>query len=223
MKKLTFLTVLLVGALLCFTSGASAQSSGDTFPITVAIDNASTATFAVYQIDAADTFTSWGSNTLEFNPTLEDVTGPNPGDPVQYAYLGDVYYAIDVFPYGAGALNVTLSYTDDSNPNGGANDGTGLGAHAIATPTAHDDNGTPGDYTDDADNPIGSRATLENIAQTVLASEILANGQYFRLYVGLATGNDTEPAPEPVTPFSPADTPGNYTGTLTMTVAPPGP
>ena len=223
MKKLTFLTVLLVGALLCFTSGASAQTSNASFPITVAIDNASTATFAVYQIDDAGNFNTWGSNTLVYTPVLTDVTGPNPGDPVQYAYLGDVYYAIDVFPYGAGALNVTLSYTDDINPNGAPNDGTGLGVHAIGTPTAHDDNGTPGIFTDDADNPIGTRAALSGIAQTVLSSDILANGQYFRLYVGLATGDPAESEPAPAVPFSPGDTPGNYTGTLTMTVAPPGP
>ncbi len=220
MRKLTFLTVLMAGALLCFVSGASAQTSSATFPITVDIDNASTATFVVYQVDGG-VFTDWPSTTLQFEPILTNVA--DPGDPPQYAYLGDVYYAVDVWPYGAGALNVTLSYTDDDNPNGVPNDGSGLGVHAIGTPVSNDNSGTPDDYTDDIETDIGTRAILANIAQTVYAADILANGQYLRFYVGLSTGNPLESEPAGAIPFNPGDTPGNYTGTLTMTVAAPGP
>ncbi len=219
MKRLTLLTMLVAGVLLCCTSGAFAQSSSATFPISVAINNASTATFVIYQVDGG-VFSPW-TGTLAFNPDLTLVS--DPGDPPAYAYLGDVYYAIDVFPYGAGALNVGVSYTDDSNPNGVINDGTGLGVHAIGTPVSNDNNGTPTNYNDDIETGIGTKAILGNIAQTIFASDILANGQYLRFYVGLATGNPLENEPTGAIPFNPGDTPGNYTGTLTMTVAAPGP
>ncbi len=214
MRKLIWLAIFLAGAMMCLSPAVYAQTSSAAYDISVTIDNASTATFVVYQIDAG-VFTAWTDTTLSFNPVLTDVR-EDPADPPAYAYLGDVYYAIDVFPYGAGALNVTLSYSN-------ADPAYDLGVHAIGTPVSNDDNGTPTIYTDDTETPVGVKAILNSIAQTIYASDILANGDYLRFYVGLATGDPTENEPSGAVPFNPGDTPGHYEGTLTMTVAAPGP
>jgi len=128
-------------------------------------------------------------------------------------YLPSVYYALNISTTGGGGLpDTTLTYADSANPNSGSSTQFGLGTKTTAT----------------FDQELGSTETLLSLGKKRLIDltgsvghvpyTSLAAGSYLRVYVGVWTGSTTAPA-DPVNgqPFSNADAPGQYTGTLTVT------
>jgi hypothetical protein len=218
MKKIGFL-VLMVAILGLFAIG---QVSSEDFIIEVDIPQADSANFLVWKLTDGQPFPAnpEASNTLNFTTTLTQFEG---GDS---AFLGDNFYALDIFPTGgAGLLNVNVTYADTQNQNGPLNDGSGIGGKGIATVVR-----APIEI--DTQNPAFfdevqlSRTLLQDVPAIILASDIedpLARASFMRMYVGLATGDPAATPPEPAgaVPFNLADQPGIYSGLLTLTVSQP--
>ena len=220
MKQRLLTFALAIGVVFALSAVARAE----TFSIEVNIEPASSADFVVWQFTDPNQFPQapFTSRTLPINAVLTEFVDPVTGDSTGFAFLGQEFYAIDVFPTGgAGAVNVEISYSDISNPNGGTLDG--LGVKAIGTVVrVTDPNGTPDVYTDDTET-ILDRDILYNIGQFYSAATI-ANGEggRMRMYVGLTTGDPDANPPEPAAAevFNPGDVPGDYTGNLTLSVTP---
>jgi hypothetical protein len=204
MKIKILILALIIG---CFL-GLSSVAFTETFDIDVIIPSANSATFVVWKLFDGQPFPNTPETTtnLSFATTLTNVE-VDPTKPPKYAFLGNYFYAIDVFPTGgAGNVNVQIAYSDTSTL-------TGLGNHGIATVVrVNPANNTEAELR---------KETLANIPQTITASEIAGtvNGR-FRMYVGLATGDAANNEPAGAVPFNPGDTPGTYTGRLTLTVTP---
>ena len=195
MRQKLFIFALAVGVMF----GLSAIARAETFSIEVQIDAASSADFVVWQITDPNSFptTEFPSTTLPIDVTLTEFFDPVTGDSIGFAFLGQQFYAIDVFPTGgAGAVNVEISYSDISNPNGGTLNG--LGVKAIGTVVrVTDPNGTPDVYTDDQET-VMDRDILYNIGQIFSASTIANNeAGRMRMYGGLTTGDPDANPPEP--------------------------
>ncbi len=144
---------------------------------------------------SAVTGTALGFSSLVFDNTLKIWKAPD-------------YFAIDVANSGAGSPNVTVTYAEGSKPG---TQTKGLGYKATATfkkvvyvsatvkPTESDITGHTAKALKDVVN--------ENVTSAQTA------GGWLRLYVGLSTGEVGKPGE----PFTNADQPGVYTGTVTVT------
>lgn len=218
MKKLC----LLVLTVAIFALVAIGQVSSEDFIIEVDIPQADSANFLVWKLVAGQPFPAnpEQSNTLNFTTTLTQFQDG------ASAFLGDNFYAIDVFPTGgAGLLNVNVTYADTQNQNGSLNDGTGIGGKGIATVVRAPieiDSQNPAFF----DEAQLSRTLLQDVPAIIFASDIedpQARASFMRMYVGLATGDPAATPPEPVgaVPFNLADQPGLYSGLLTLTVSQP--
>jgi len=125
-------------------------------------------------------------------------------------YLPANYYSVAIGATGgAGTPIVDVTYTEGANPNGSTN---GLGYKTTATFVTA--------------NPTTSAETVSSIGKqrlidltgTVGQLASIPTGQYEKVYIGVWTGSTTAPAdPSSGQPFSNADAPGTYTGTLTFT------
>lgn len=204
MKKWLYLFVALIGGVLLFNSPVFSNP----FPVNVEIEGASSANYVVWKLLPGQPFPS----TPQAGTSLDFTTTYNTGLGV---YFGDEFFAIDVAPIGAGQLNVLIQYTDTENPNGSANDGTGLGIKGIATvvkadPVTHNEAEL-------------SKKVLQDINNTtIFASQLLAApAGFMRMYVGLATGDPLNNEPAAAVPFNAGDKPGFYRGTITLTVSQP--
>lgn len=218
MKKLC----LLVLTVAIFALVAIGQVSSEDFIIEVDIPQADSANFLVWKLVAGQPFPAnpEQSNTLNFTTTLTQFQDGSS------AFLGDNFYAIDVFPTGgAGLLNVNVTYADTQNQNGSLNDGTGIGGKGIATVVRAPieiDSQNPAFF----DEAQLSRTLLQDVPAIIFASDIedpQARASFMRMYVGLATGDPAATPPEPVgaVPFNLVDQPGLYSGLLTLTVSQP--
>lgn len=198
MRKLYNVALVLCGLLMAST--ASAQTVQDFF-LTAEIPAASSVSFNVSEVDLGPpiTFTPVSSTSLTFTMNLNAGLG---------IYLPETFYAIDVASGGgAGNPNVLLEYVDTNNPNGsvGAN---GLSAKGVATVVRV--SGSEGSQTETE----VEKDTLGGISGTTVTSADLAGG-FMRLYLGIATGDTSDPTG--AEPFTNADQPGLYQGTITLT------
>lgn len=201
MRKL-LLSLIAVFGLCVIAQPASAQVD---FTIDAEVPAADGATFAVSQVTPGppEVFTPLNTFNLDFQTlTLDAVNG---------IFLPSFFWVVDVGSNGAGFPDVQYSYTDTANPNGGLNNGTGLGAR-----------GTIG-YSEVVTNPDGSQTVNlirgESLQEANTSGGIdetdYANG-FLRFSVGLATGDPTLQEGS-ATPFTAGDQPGIYSGTLTVT------
>lgn len=180
--------------------------AADEFFLSVDIPASDGATYDVFKI----TNGIWPTNptgdlNLTFTVDLKTVTTDG-----KKAFLANEYYAINVAPNGSGLINLKLNYEDKKWPT---------------NQTVVDKLGTKGTATVAAVNPnnvndetvLLTKSLIGSDNQTVLASDV-PSGKYMRVYVALANG--TEATSVGVTPFTPADEPGLYEGTLTLTALP---
>ena len=171
----------------------------DTFPVSVTIPAANSATFTVSKV-INNQFQATGNNNLSFTTTF---------DAENNTFLGDFFYAIDVAPGGgAGGVDIDIDYADTSV-------NTGLGTHAIGTVVKATSNPADGEQ-------LLKREILDDLNNvTIFGNQV--TGGFMRMYVGLATGDpDASPAePASAVPFNTGDAPGLYSGTLTLTAVQP--
>lgn len=192
-------------------------SVGVTF-VGIAVNNAAQVSFTVSAtIPAATgvsitatkiTGTTWGSTVtaLDFDPmTLDTDNG---------VWLPDHFFAIDVAATGgAGAPDVTAKYVEGSKPSGQTN---GLGYKSLATfvkVTGPDDDQTETQMT--AHGPKKPLKDLSGGGEQITDTEI--SGGFLRIYVGIFPGDDPDVTAAGGEPFTNADQPGDYDGTLTIT------
>ena len=204
MKRINLMLVAALTALAVASTPALAQVE---FFIDAELPAADTATFGVSKVFVGppENFIAQppGTVNLDFGLLSLNTDGiflPDPG----------FYWAIDVGSNGAGHPDVALSYTDTANPNGGLNNGDGLGGRATANfaevVTNPDNTQTVNDITKVALGSVGSLPG-GGINETQFADGFL------RISVGIAVDATVANA----SPFTTLDEDGVYSGTLTIT------
>ena len=204
----TRLSIVLGGLLLLVQAGTGWASTA--FTVSATVPTANSVNLVVDQVNASGTpvFTPVTGTALSF-----DAGGGMVYNTTNNIYLPSVYYAINVSAAGGGGLpDTTVTYAEGTNPNSGSSTQGGLGQKA--TVTFAQELGSVETIT-----ALGKKRLMDltgSVGHEPYTS--LATGSYLRLYVGVWTGSTTAPAdPSNGQPFSNADAPGQYTGTLTVT------
>ena len=206
MKKLFLIATLAVGATLLLSPLGRAAFVD--FPITVTVPTATGVNIvAVKVITAGNVFGTTPVSSFNFDPMTLSPLG---------VWLPDHYYAVDVgVTGGSGSTNITLQYTEGLNPNNNATNS--LGYKTTATFVRITGGPAPADQVQ---TPIttsaGSKALLTNLTGGVNVTPVMLSGGFFRAYVGIYPGDDVATLPQGK-PFTNADVPGTYTGTLKVT------
>jgi len=194
--------ILVIGGLLLFGQTARAV----TLTVSAAIPAATGLLLTVTPINGtthvagtpSTTATTIPFGTLTFNAT-------------NGIYLPVNYYSVAIGTNGgAGTPIVAVTYTEGTNPNGTSN---GLGVKSTATFVTADPK-----TNNETVSSLGKKRLIDLTGTAGELSSIPA-GQYEKLYVGIWTGDPAATPPDPSNgqPFTNADKPGTYTGTLTFT------
>lgn len=205
MKKLFLLTVLMVAL-------SARMAFAADFAITASIPAANTVNFIVSEVTPSDppVFVSYPSTNLSFDTAglgMKYLAGPN-------IWVGDHFFAIDLSPsdgtnpapgtYGS----ISFSYSAQVVP-AGQPPGEGLNKRATLAAVK---------VNSDATENLLRAGALGNSFTAITNSEVA--GGFLRVYVGTATGEldtNNNPLIPGSVPFTNADKPGTYTGTLTIT------
>lgn len=181
----------------------SAQAATTNFLVSASVPSATGVSIVASQVDSAtNDFTPVAGTNLSFDPLTFEATNQ--------IYLPNHFFAIDVgVTGGAGAPNVTVAYTEGLNPN---TPGKGLGWHAAAT-FVRIEGTTEVPLTAHGPKKLLKDLTSENITSAE------TTGGFLRVYTGIVTGDATTPTGG--VPFTNADKPGAYNGTLVVTATVP--
>lgn len=207
MNKTIGKLVMAAGVLL--TLGViGAQAATTNFLVSVSVPSATGVSITPSKVDSAtNDFSPVSGTELSFNPLVF-----RSDDQI---YTPDHFFAIDVgVTGGAGAPNVTVAYTEGINQN---TPGKGLGWHAAATFIRVQE--TPENGIEEIElTAHGPKKLLKDlISENISSAEI--SGGYLRIYAGVVTGDAT--TPDGGVPFTNADKPGPYNGTLVVTATLP--
>ena len=205
MKK--FKIALVLAAILPFISISLswAQSASVPFTVSATIPAATGVNIVATQVNASDNKFGQQVSALDFDPmTLNTKFG---------VFFPDHYFAIDVGASGgAGNPNVTVSYTEGAKPVGQVN---GLGFKTQATFVKITGGPAPEDQVETALAAHPKQPLKELIGGEIVSASEIAGG-FLRLYVGVISGDDAAVTALGGEPFTLADRPGPYTGTLTV-------
>jgi hypothetical protein len=198
---------LVLGGLL-LVGQAAAWAAPTTFTVSATVPSATGIGVTVSSVNSstnAFTTLSAGTTALSFDPLTFNTTNN--------IYLPNHYFALDfAVTGGSGSPDVTVSYTEGSNPNGSTN---GLGYKSTATFAKEVSNGTSN--TETFLTAHGPKKRLIDLSGEHVAYTELTGG-FLRMYLGLWTGSTTAPAdPTNGQPFTTADGAGTYTGSLVVT------
>ena len=216
MKKLAVLSALLLGLTTAVAPAMAATTSTGTFDISATIPSASQVVFVVSEVQANPiTFFPKGQGSQPLNFTMQY-------DSTNGIWLPQRFFAIDLSPRDssnqpapANYQSIQFQYNPGLNPNapnpGLETKGT-VTAVRVEGPTGSQTEtklfgSTLGGVNSNANNPLDNNDAI---------------GGFIRVYVGIATGNQTatpgNPAdPAGAEPFTNGDAPGTYTGTLIIT------
>ncbi len=134
-------------------------------------------------------------STMTFDATNKIWTPPN-------------YFAIDIANIGAGSPHVTVAYAEGSKPTSQVQ---GLGNRATVTYKKV----VWVDATHNTETDISGHPKKALLSANDDFLPALTQGGWFKMYVGVATDATVTNA----SPFTNADLPGTYTGTLTVTTS----
>ena len=202
MKK--FFYLLTAAAVMLVAQGTGPAGAATTsFVVSASVPAATGVSIVASQVNSTtNAFTPVAGTNLSFDPLTFNTTNN--------IYLPNHFFAIDIgVTGGAGAPNTTVTYTEGLNPNGA---GKGLGWHSAAT-FVRVEGATEVPLTTHGPKKLLKDLSSENI--TVAES----TGGFLRVYAGILTGDATTPAGG--IPFSNADKPGAYNGTLVVTATVP--
>lgn len=200
MKKMLLTTVLVLAMVLAVMPVQMANAVD--FAVSANVPTASGVTITATEVNAStgvfgSTVTAMNFGTLSLNSSLG-------------IWLPVSYFAVDVgvTTDGAGAPEVTLTYTEAASdkPTGQTN---GLGHKSTATFVAVTGGPAPSDQTE--------TELDKKLLKDVSGDEILVSEGFFRAYIAIYTGDDATLNTAGGEPFTSADEPGDYTGTLTVT------
>jgi hypothetical protein len=202
----TKLSLILGGMFLLCQAGTVWASTAFTVSATVPL--ATGISIVVDSVNATGTpvFTQISGAALSFDAGAGMTLNTN------NIYTPSVYYALNITTTGgAGVPDTTVTYAEGANPNGTSSTQLGLGNKSVITFT-----GEPGELS----TTYGKKRLIDLVSPVHVPYTYLNSlgASYLRLYVGVWTGSTTAPAdPANGQPFSNADAPGQYTGTLTVT------
>jgi hypothetical protein len=204
----TKMSIVLAGLFVMLQAG-TVWASITTFTVSATVPTATGVSITVASVNSAtNVFTTLASGTtaLSFDPMTLNTTNN--------IYLPNKFYALNFgVSNGAGTPDVSVTYTEGANPNGATN---GLGFKSTAT-FAKEVVSTTGATTETLLTAHGPKKRLIDLAAEHVTFTELAGG-FLRIYLGVWTGSTVAPA-DPVNgkPFSNADAPGAYTGSLVVT------
>lgn len=195
--------LMMAAGVLLAIGVVSAQAETTNFLVSASVPSATGVSIVASQVDSAtNDFTPVAGTNLSFDPLTFEATNQ--------IYLPNHFFAIDVgVTGGAGAPNVTVAYTEGLNPN---TPGKGLGWHAAAT-FVRIEGTTEVPLTAHGPKKLLKDLTSENITSAE------TTGGFLRVYTGIVTGDATTPTGG--VPFTNADKPGAYNGTLVVTATVP--
>jgi hypothetical protein len=204
----TKLSLVLGGLFLLFQAGPVGAAI-TTFTVSATVPTATGVSITVASVNATtNVFTTMaaGTTALSFDPMTLNTTNN--------IYIPKVFYALNFgVANGAGTPDVSVTYTEGANPNGATN---GLGFKSTAT-FAKEVTGATGATAETLLTAHGPKKRLiDLVGEHVTFTEL--TGGFLRIYLGVWTGSTVAPA-DPLTgkPFSNADAPGSYTGSLVVT------
>jgi hypothetical protein len=205
MKKMSL--VLILGVLILFGGAVAGWATQMTFTMSATVPAATGVSVTVSSVNSStNVFTTEpaGTTALSFDPMTYSTTTNE--------YVPNHYYALDFGTSGgAGTADLTLTYTEGTNPNGSTN---GLGYKTTAT-FAKEVLGTNGATTETI-LPQGKMRLIDLNATHIAYTEVQPG--WPRVYLGVWTGSTTAPAdPSNGQPFTNGDVAGQYTGSLVVT------
>ncbi len=162
---------------------------------------------------------------MVLNPKASDSIAVKKAWGKNKAFLPDHFFSIDMgYIYGDASseiTQITISFAEGNNPNGSSGKhGIGWKSSAVFAKKTID---VTGNENLDVIVPSGTRSLLKTLATTPKVFTILTDipEGWLRAYIGIATKDpadaSTIPWPSDAEVFHPGDTPGKYTGTLTIT------
>ncbi len=187
--------LILVLGLFCLQAVA-AKADGQLFMATAFVPTVSGTTMAAYKVT--------GGSELLLNDVLFDF-GTLEYDGQNRVWFAPSYFHITVAAIQGVSPNVKVSYKEGENPNG--NLAHALGAKTVITFTRLT---ATGQQNLMAAHPMQA---LKDIGAVTVTPEELG-GDSLNIALGIYTGSPVVAGAEP---FTNADIPGNYTGTLTVT------
>ncbi len=191
----TLFHLLVVFGMFC-TQAVTAGAAGQLFMATAFVPTVSGTSMSAYKVT--------GGSPLLLNDVLFDF-GTLEYDGTNHVWYAPSYFYITVAAIQGVSPNVKVSYVEVKNPNG--NQSHALGAKTVVTFTRLTATGQQ--------NLMASHPTqaLKDIGLVTVTPDELG-GDSLNIALGIYTGSPTVPGAEP---FTNSDTPGTYTGTLTVT------
>lgn len=208
MKRKIFISMILPALFLLGASDSMALTSSTEFVVSATVPSATGISITATQVDSAtDTFGAQ-VNELNFDPMTFNA--------LNSIWLPDHYFAVDVGSTGgAGSPDVVVTYGNEASPAGQIK---GLGFKSTATFVKI--TGPEGSQTETPLVTHGPKKLLASLAGENITSAELATG-FLRTYVGIFPGDDAAILADGGEPFTNADMPGLYQGTLTFTATIP--
>jgi hypothetical protein len=201
MKKV--MQVLLISG---FLVGSTTMLMADvrTFTVSATVPAPTSVSITAHNVNAATSvWTLVPGTALSFDPLTYDLTNQ--------IYVPNHYFVVNAGPAaGSGATDVTVSYTEGSNPNG-AIGGHGLGWKSVATFARVV--GT----TETLLASHGPKKLLKDLAGEHITPAELGLVGTFRMYLGIELNPLAAGEPAGAEVFSAADRTGSYSGSLTVT------
>lgn len=195
MMKRSIKIFLCSSLLIAQTALGWAATSSTTSLTLSATMPAATAVNVSLSVVTGTTMTSQSGATMDFGTASYNSTSKT--------YQAKNSFAIDLGAAtgGSGTPSLTFTYTEGNNPNGSTK---GLGEKASISFAK---------VTDKGQTMVGNKTLLKSITSVSMPASAFAGGSA-RVYVSVCNGSSDDPAG--CTPLSPADAPGQYTGTLTV-------
>ncbi len=208
MKRKIFTLMFLLAFLAMGTSPGIAVTVTKPFVVSATIPSATGISITATRVTSSNNQFGAQVSALDFNPMVFNA--------LNSIWLPDHYFAIDVGSTGgAGSPNVTVTYGSETNPTGQVK---GLGFKSTANFVLV--KGATGSQTETPLTAHGPKKLLKSLTGENITATELASG-FLRVYVGVFPGDDTAILTAGGEPFTNADKPGTYQGTLTVSATVP--
>jgi hypothetical protein len=215
MKRIILIMALMLGASLLLSQTGLADQQ--TFTLNATVPTATSVGFTLMYGDTAKVLHVMTGTNMDFG-TLKLDTANNPATNKPYNVFrplstGPQYFAIDVAALGAGSPNnVTFTYTEGTNQNATspnpATNGLGYKANISLAKVVYV-GPNPTDTTETAITSGNFPKTLTECTGANAISSTATAGGWLRAYIGINDGSNAS-----WEPFTPADAPGAYDGSL---------
>lgn len=174
------------------------DANTEIFTVSASVPGATGGSFSVSKVTGG-VFAPQASNDLAFGTLTFDATNN--------IFVGAYYFAIDIGGTGgSGFPSISVAYADTGSPAGAI---AGLGDRGTFSYSKMTQVGGV-----DVETAIAGMSLGESNLLTISPSAV--TGGWLRINVGMATGDPTLSEGAAV-PFTAADAPGAYTGTVTIT------